>query len=96
MLCKSNKDDYTKTKYYYLAVLLNILGKVLKAILAKHLSYLAIEHILYFFTNIDRHKSTFTNHKYYYLFNQGYAIWNVEKIAFLLLLNIARTFDNIN
>lgn len=46
VLRKSNKNDYIKAKSYCPMLLLNTLGKVLKAILAKHLSYLAIKHIL--------------------------------------------------
>lgn len=36
--CKPNKDDYIKAKSYRLVALLNILGKVLEAILAKRLN----------------------------------------------------------
>lgn len=65
--CKINKDDYTKAKSYCLVVLLNTLSKVLEAILAKRLSYLATEYILLFQMHINGRKSTYTNNAYYYL-----------------------------
>jgi hypothetical protein len=44
MLRKPGKPDYTIPGAYYLISLLNTLGKVLKAIIAKRLSYYAEAH----------------------------------------------------
>lgn len=46
VLHKYNKDDYIKAKSYYPIILLNTFGKVLEAILAKCLGYLASKYIL--------------------------------------------------
>ncbi len=79
MLHKNNKDDYTKAKFYYLVALLNTLGKVLEAILAKRLSYLATEYTFLLCTYIDRRKDASTEHACHYLIEQVYAVWNKKK-----------------
>lgn len=96
VLLKPNKDDYTKAKSYRPVALLNTLGKVLEAILAKRLSYLATEHTLLLRTHMGRQKGTFTDHACHYLLDQVYATWNTKKVASLLLLDVAGAFDNIN
>lgn len=96
VLCKPNKDDYTKLKSYHLMMLLNTLGKVLEAILAKRLSYLVTKHTLLSHTHIGRRKDTSTNHKYYYILKQVYAAWNTKKVASLLLFDVAGALDNIH
>ena len=96
MLRKPNKDDYTKAKSYCPVALLNILGKVLEAILAKHLSYLATEHTLLPRTHMGGQKGTSTDHVCHYLLEQVYAAWNTKKVVSLLLLDVAGAFDNIN
>lgn len=45
---KINKENYTKAKFYCLVVLLNTLGKVLEAILAKSLKYLVTKYVFFF------------------------------------------------
>lgn len=73
VLRKLSKDDYTKAKSYCSVTLLNTLGKVLKAILAKRLNYLATEHIFFLCTHMGRRKGISTNHAYHYLLEQVYA-----------------------
>lgn len=67
---KINKENYTRAKFYCLVVLLNTLGKVLEAILAKRLRYLVTEYALLFQIHISRHKNIYTNNEYYYLLEQ--------------------------
>ena len=79
VLRKHNKDDYTKAKSYCPVALLNTLGKVLEAILAKRLSYLATEHALLPRTHMGRRKGTSTDNAFHYLLEQVYAAWNSKK-----------------
>lgn len=79
VLRKHNKDDYTKAKSYCPVALLNTLGKVLEAILAKRLSYLATEHALLPRTHMGRRKGTSTDRACHYLLEQVYAVWNSKK-----------------
>lgn len=67
VLYKQNKDVYTKAKSYCPMALLNTLGKVLKAILAKCLSYLATKHTLLSRMHIGGQKSISTNYACHYL-----------------------------
>ena len=79
VLGKHNKDDYTKAKFFRPVVLLNTLDKVLKAILAKCLSYLATKHALLPYIYKGGDKGTSTNYAYYYLLKQVYVTWNPKK-----------------
>lgn len=96
VLHKNNKNDYTKAKSNRPVALLNTLGKVLEAIPAKRLSYLAAEHTLLPCTHMGGRKGTSTDHACHYLLEQVYTAWNTKKVASLLLLDVAGAFDNIN
>lgn len=73
VLRKPNKDDYIKAKSYHSVALLNTMAKVLEAILAKCLSYLATKHTFLPRTYMGRQIGTSPNHTYQYLLEQMYA-----------------------
>ena len=96
MLQKLQKEDYTKAEAYCPVALLNILGKALKAIVAKKLNFLATTHTLLPISHMRGRKRISTDHKCHHLIKTVYAAWNSKKVASLLLLDVTGAFDNMN
>ena len=62
VLKKPNKGDYSKVKSYRPITLLDTLSKALESVLAKRISYLAIQHNLLPKMHIRGRKSTSVEH----------------------------------
>ncbi|KAJ6114107.1 hypothetical protein N7512_007552 [Penicillium capsulatum] len=96
VLRKPGKDDYTQPKAYRPIALLNTLGKVMEAIVANRLSYLAdVCHLL-----PSRHtggrKLTSTEHAMHLLLQRIHQAWSEGKVASLLLLDVSGVYDNVS
>lgn len=98
VLRKPGKDNYTVPKSYRPIALLNTIGKVMDAIIATRLSYLAETYQLLPATHMGGRKLRSTEHALHYIMDRIYAAWNEGqgKVASLLLLDVSGAFDNIS
>jgi len=95
-LRKLGKDDYTKPKAYWPIALINTLGKILDTVLARRIQYYAEKHHMLPKTHTGERKQTSCKHRIYLLFEKVYSAWQKNKVALLLLLDIAGAFDNVS
>ncbi|KAJ6436234.1 reverse transcriptase [Purpureocillium lavendulum] len=95
---KQGKDDYTIPKSYRPIALLNTIGKVMDAIIATRLSYIAETYQLLPATHMGGRKLRSTEHALHYIIEKIYDAWNKGKgmVASLLLLDVSGAFDNIS
>ena len=98
VLRKPGKDDYTVPKSYRPIALLNTMGKVMDAIIATRLSYVAETYTLLPSTHMGGRKLRSTEHALHHIIDRIYAAWNEGdgKVASLLLLDVSGAFDNIS
>ncbi|RKL20549.1 hypothetical protein BFJ72_g15022 [Fusarium proliferatum] len=98
ILKKPGKDNYTIPKAYRPIALLNTTGKVMEAIMAKRLSYIAETHGLLPDTHMGGRKLRSTEHALHLIIDKIYDAWNAGsgKVASLLLLDVSGAFDNIS
>ena len=98
VLRKPDKDDYTIPKAYRLIALLNTIGKIIDAILARRLSYLVEAHNVLPNTHIGGRKLRSTEHALHLIIERIYKAWNTgrKRVASLLLLDVSSAFDNIS
>lgn len=97
-LRKPGKDDYTTPKAYRPLALLNTIGKIMDAIIAKLLSYLIEKHQLLPGTHMRGRKLKSTEHALHTIIEKIYETWNEPpgKVASLLLLDVSGAFDNVS
>ncbi|KAL3965699.1 hypothetical protein ACCO45_000007 [Purpureocillium lilacinum] len=95
---KPGKDNYTVPKSYRPIALLNTLGKVMDAIIATRLSYIAETYQLLPATHMGGRKLRSTEHALHYIIDRIYDAWNKGggMVASLLLLDVSGAFDNIS
>jgi ribonuclease HI len=98
VLRKPGKDNYTVPKAYRPIALLNTTGKIMEAVIAKRLSYLAETHNLLPDTHMGGRKLRSTEHALHLIIDKIYDAWNTGsgKVASLLLLDVSGAFDNIS
>jgi ribonuclease HI len=96
VLRKPGKDDYTQPKSYRPIALLNTLGKVLEAIVANRLAYLADAHGLLPSRHTGGRKLASTDHAIHFLLQRIHQAWADDKVASLLLLDVSGAYDNVS
>jgi hypothetical protein len=93
---KQGKDDYTQPKSYRPIALLNTLWKVLEAIIASRLAYLADVHHLLPSRHTGGRKLASTEHAMHFLLQRIHKAWADGKVASLLLLDVSGAYDNVS
>ena len=96
VLRKPGKDDYTQPKSYRPIALLNTLGKVLEAVMATRLSYLADIYQLLPARHTGGRKLSSTDHAIHFILQGIHNAWAEGKTASLLLLDVSGAFDNVS
>lgn len=97
-LRKSGKGDYTVPKAYRPIALLNTIGKIMDAIIARRLSFVAETYDILPATHFGGRKRKSTEHALHDIIDTIYDAWNSsnDKIASLLLLDVSGAFDNVS
>lgn len=95
-MTKSGKLNYTIPNTYYFITLLNTLDKALEFILAKHIIYLVKTHHLFSSNYLGIRCASSIKHVLNYITKKIYSLWNKEKIAPTLILDMIGEFDNIS
>jgi hypothetical protein len=96
-LRKPGKDSYTIPKLYRFIVLLNIIGKIINAIIAKRMEYIA--EVYQFLPNMhmEGKRQRSTEYAFYITVNRIYRTWNSgQKVASALLLDVSGAFENVS
>ncbi|KAK9445095.1 hypothetical protein VB005_01558 [Metarhizium brunneum] len=96
VLRKQGKDDYAQPKSYRPIALLNTLGKVMEAIMANRLAYLADVHHLLPSRHTGGRKLASTEHAIHFLLQRIHQAWSEGKVASLLLLDVSGAYDNVS
>ncbi|KAI7698384.1 hypothetical protein KC353_g17003 [Hortaea werneckii] len=98
VLRKPGKDNYTLPKAYRPIVLLNTIGKIMDAVMARRLSYLVETYHVLPDTHIGGRKMRSTEHALHLIIERIYKAWNtgLGKVASLLLLDVTGAFDNVS
>ena len=98
VLRKPGKDDYTVPKAYRPIALLNTIGKIMDAVLARRLSYLVETEEILPDLHIGGRKKLSTEHALHAIIERIYAAWNTGRgqVASLLLLDVSGAFDNVS
>jgi len=98
VLRKQGKDDYTAPKSYRPIALMNTTGKIMDAVIARRLSYLAETHHVLPPTHMGGRKMRSTEHALYAVTHKIYEAWshNTGRVASLLLLDVSGAFDNVS
>jgi hypothetical protein len=98
VLRKPGKDDYTAPKSYRPIVLMNTMGKIMDAVIARRLSYLAETHHVLPPTHMGGRKMRSTEHALHAVTHKIYETWsqNTGQVASLLLLDVSGAFDNVS
>lgn len=91
----AGERDYTQAKSYRPIALLNTIGKFFESIITQRLSYMTETHQLLPITHFGGRKSTSTENAAHFLIERIISAWNNNKIASLLLLDVAGAFDNV-
>ena len=96
-LRKPGKDDYTVPRAYRPIALLNTIGKIMDAIIARRLSYVAETYHTLPSTHFGGRKQKSTEHALHNIIETIYDAWNngTSNIASLLLLDVSGAFDNV-
>ncbi|PWI64463.1 hypothetical protein PCL_10441 [Purpureocillium lilacinum] len=90
------KGDDAHPKAYRPIALLNTLGKILEAIVASRLAYLADVHQLLPSRHTGGRKLASTEHAIHLLLQRIYQAWFEGKVASLLLLDVSGAYDNVS
>jgi hypothetical protein len=98
VLRKPGKDNYTAPKSYRPIALMNTMGKIMDAVIARRLSYLAETHHVLPPTHIGGRKVRSTEHALHAVTHKIYETWsqNTSHVASLLLLDVSGAFDNVS
>jgi hypothetical protein len=91
-----SKDDYAQLKSYRPIAILNSLGKVMGAIIASRLAYIADVHHLAPSQHTGGRALASTEHAMHILLQQMYGAWAKVKVASLLLLDVSEAYDNVS
>jgi hypothetical protein len=79
VLRKPDKEDYTILKAYCPIALLNNIGKIMDAVIARRLSYLVEVHNVLLNTYIGGRKLRSTEHALYLIVEKIYKAWNTSR-----------------
>jgi ribonuclease HI len=98
VLRKPGKDNYTAPKAYRPIALLNTIGKVMDAVVARRLSHLAETHHVLPATHMGGRKMRSTDHALHAVTRKIHEAWNKKpsQVASLLLLDVSGAFDNVS
>ena len=99
VLRKSDKANYAVPKAYRPIALLNTIGKIMDAVIARRLSYLVETHHVLPPTHMGGRKQRSTEHALHAVTAKIYERWNYGKdgqVASLLLLDVSGAFDNVS
>ena len=98
VLRKPGKDNYTAPKSYRLIALMNTIGKIMDAVIARRLSYLAETHQVLPPTHMGGRKMRSTEHALHAVTKKIYEAWDQKpgQVASLLLLDVSGAFDNVS
>ena len=95
VLSKPEKDHFIPKGYRPIA-LLNTIGKAMEFILAKRIVYLAKTYHLLSVTHMRDRRLRSCEYGIYYLLKRIYQVWNSDKVATLLLLDVLKVYDKIS
>ncbi|PPJ61058.1 hypothetical protein CBER1_07391 [Cercospora berteroae] len=98
VLRKPGKDNYTTPKAYRPIALLNTIGKIMDALLARRLSYIAETYDLLPRAHIGGRRQKSTEHALHNIIDKVHHAWNTGQVqvASLLLLDVSGAFDNVS
>ncbi|KAK1485910.1 zinc knuckle, partial [Colletotrichum abscissum] len=98
VLRKPGKDNYTVPKAYRPIALLNMVGKIMDAVIARRLSYLAETHGLLPDSHMGGRRRRSTEHALDQIVDRIYEAWGSGQgmVASLLLLDVSGAFDNVS
>ena len=98
VLRKPDKDNYTSPKSYRPIALMNTVGKIMDAVMAQRLNYLAETHQVLPPTHMGGRKMRSTEHALHAVTSKIYEAWdqNTSQVASLLLLDVSGAFDNVS
>jgi hypothetical protein len=98
VLRKPGKDNYTTPKAYRPIALLNTIGKVMGAIIARRLSYLVEEFHVIPRLHIGGRKLRSVEHALHTVMERVFEAWNTGQgqVLSLLLLDVSGAFDNVS
>ncbi len=97
-LKKSRKKNYTNIKTYKSIVLLNILNKALKSIIAQRINNLTKAHDLLSINQMSERKNRSCETTLELLIEQIHTIWNMskDKMITLLSMNVVEVYDHVS
>ena len=88
--------NYTSSKNYRPISLLNTLRKIMEAVLATKISYMATTHYLLPKTHFGGQRGSCVETAIHHLLEKIYAAWNKDKIASLLMMDVSAAYPNIS
>jgi hypothetical protein len=96
--CRAVLDNYTAPKSYRPIALMNTTGKIMDAVMARQLSYLAETHHVLPPTHMGGRKMRSTEHALHAVTYKIYETWTQAngQVASLLLLDVSEAFDNVS
>ena len=86
--------DYTNPKNYWPINLLNTLGKIMEAILATRISYMATRHNLLPKTHFGGRRGSCIETAIHNFLEKIYTAWNKNEIASLLMIDVSAAYPN--
>ncbi len=97
-LKKSKKKNYTNVKTYKSIVLLNILDKALKSIIAQRNSDLTKTHDLLSINQMNERRNRSCETTLELFIEQIHTVWNMskDKVITLLSMNVVETYDHVS
>jgi hypothetical protein len=97
-LKKSRKKNYTNIKTYKSIVLLNILDKALKSIIAQRINDLTKTHDLLSINQMNERKNRNCETTLELFIEQIHTIWNMnkDKVITLLNMNVVKIYDHVS
>jgi hypothetical protein len=95
-LRKAGPRDYRMPKSYQPVALLNILGKILEAIIAIRIAWMVEEHKLLPNTHLGGRKGISVDHAIQLILDRVHRAWVECKAASMLLLNVTGAYDNVS
>jgi hypothetical protein len=98
LLRKPGKSDYSNLSAYRLIALLNTLGKVLEAVIARRIRYAVEAHKLLPETQMGVRRGRSTETALYLLTEKIYTIWveNKPRVASILSLDVVSAYDRVS
>jgi hypothetical protein len=98
ILKKSKKKNYTNVNTYKLIVLLNILDKILKSMIARRINDLTKTYDLLFVNQMNERKNRNCKTILKLLTKQIHMIWNMSKnkMTTLLSMNVIKAYNHIS